>query len=177
MSKGKDWKTPLGYYERAISELTKTRQELREELQRVRTQIVDFQQHLSSLQAELSTTRERLALAEHKLQELPAEITQKESLRLEQGNWEGIAKKTPNWSLLEGEGERCYRTYILFSESFSRPPQVIVSLSYFDIINTANSRLSVKVSSIDLRGFSFEIYTYSDTKVWGVGVNWFAYGF
>lgn len=51
-----DWKTPLGYYERAIAELKKAREEFQTELQIVRA----LQSSHANLKAELETTKEEL---------------------------------------------------------------------------------------------------------------------
>lgn len=133
----------------------------------------------------LRLTGERLAIAEkntddaHKeIGSLKAEIKEKsQTLKIEHGVWEGTAKDTPGWSILAGEGERIFRTYIRFSEVFLAPPNVVAALSYFDIIKVANSRLNVKVVDVDNNGFYLDLYTYWDSKVWAVGVNWVAYGY
>lgn len=69
-----NWKTPLGYYERAIAELTKTRSEIQAELQnlkKMQTDLVELQNlkaefqssqiELQAIKAELQTTKECLA--------------------------------------------------------------------------------------------------------------------
>lgn len=74
---GADWKTPLGYYEKAIEELRRTREEIRTELQNLKeTQIsqieiqnlkADFQssqKELQDLKAELQTTKDSLAITQ-----------------------------------------------------------------------------------------------------------------
>lgn len=133
----------------------------------------------------LRLTGERLAIAEKKaddaqkeIDSLKAEIKEKsQTLRIEQGVWEGTAENTPGWSILEGEGRRVVRIYITFSENFLEPPKVVVGISYFDIIRKANSRLKVKVAEIDKKGFYLQLETYWNTQIWAAGVNWIAYGY
>lgn len=55
-----DWKTPLGYYERAIAELRRAHGEIQAELQNLK-QNQTSQVELQNLKAELQTTKEHLA--------------------------------------------------------------------------------------------------------------------
>ncbi|MFB2971482.1 H-type lectin domain-containing protein [Aerosakkonema sp. BLCC-F183] len=219
-----DWKTPLGVYERAIRELTKTRQEMQAELESIKamqaSQIENFKEEIEryqietqTLKAELGVTKERLntvqKIADESLSskealnevirltkervlnvEKSAEDVKREidilklepkqqinNLRIEHGVWEGTAQNTPGWSILDGDGSRVFRSYIRFEQGFSQPPQVVVGISYFDIIRKANSRLNVKVAEIDKNGFYFHLQTYLNTQIWAAGVNWLAYGY
>jgi cysteinyl-tRNA synthetase len=56
MTKAGDWKTPLGYCERAIAELRKAREEFQAELQNLR----ELQVSQETLKAELKDTKEQL---------------------------------------------------------------------------------------------------------------------
>ena len=51
-----DWKTPLGYYERAIAELKKAREEIQAELQTVR----ELQSSHATLKADLKAAQTEL---------------------------------------------------------------------------------------------------------------------
>ncbi|MGA9380592.1 MAG: H-type lectin domain-containing protein [Phormidium sp.] len=212
-SNSEDWKTPLGVYERAIREITKSREEIQGQLAKMHLAFDSSQTEVKALKAELETTKnnlanvqkianealtskevvkellrltgERLAIAEKntdnavkEIASLKAENKEKSQiLRIEHGVWEGTEKDTPGWSILKGEGERVFRSYIRFSQGFIAPPNVVAALSYFDIIKVANSRLNVKVGEVDNNGFYFDLYTYWDTKVWAAGVSWIAYGY
>ncbi|BAY08709.1 GUN4 domain-containing protein [Calothrix sp. NIES-2098] len=67
-----DWKTPLGYYERAIEELRRTKEELQDELETIKasnvqaleSSIKSFQTEIHSLKSELQLTKEKLESAE-----------------------------------------------------------------------------------------------------------------
>lgn len=138
-----------------------------------------------NLKEEIRVTKERLAIAEKtaesnqkEIDSLKAEIrNQSQTLRVEHGVWEGTAKDTPGWSILEGKGERTFRTYIRFYQGFSAAPKIVVGLSYFDIIRKANSRLNAKVAEVDPNGFYLDLYTCLDSQIWAAGVNWVAYGY
>ena len=82
-----NWKTPLGYYEKAIEELRRTREELQDmkvnnNLHNIESTIASFQTEIKELKSELQTMQERLANTEEtaiKAQMTLAE-TQKASL-------------------------------------------------------------------------------------------------
>lgn len=228
-SNSDNWKTPLGVYERAIREITKAREDIEVELQKLKTlqsselktlkaefelykpnhyqeQIENLKNELQItkdrlgtvqkiaddvlaskevLKEEIHFTKERLAIAEKtaentqkQIDSFKAEIkNQNQALRIEHGVWEGTAGDTPGWSILEGKGERTFRTYIRFYQGFLAAPNVIVGLSYFDIIRKANSRLNAKVAEVDPNGFYLDLYTCLNSQIWAAGVNWVAYGY
>lgn len=116
--------------------------------------------------------------AQREIDNLKSEPKQQiNNLRIEHGVWEGTARNTPGWSILDGDGRRVFRSYIRFEQSFTEPPQVVVGISYFDTIRKSNSRLKVKVAEIDNNGFYFQLQTYLNTQIWAAGVNWLAYGY
>ncbi len=67
-----NWKTPLGYYERAIEDLRRTREELQEEFQNFKTTYIEnlesnlrnCQTEINTLKSELQITQERLVITE-----------------------------------------------------------------------------------------------------------------
>ena len=61
-----DWKTPLGYYERAIEELKSTREELQTELEAVR----ELKASHETLKAELEATKAELQDTKQRLEKL-----------------------------------------------------------------------------------------------------------
>lgn len=68
MTKANDWKTPLGYYERAIVELTRTREEVQSDLQSFQQTIKDLQSSQVNLQLELESTKTELQATQVELQ-------------------------------------------------------------------------------------------------------------
>lgn len=74
MTKASDWKTPLGYYERAIAELTRTREEVQAELQNLQQIIKELQSSQTSLQLELETTQAELQASQRELQNTQVEL-------------------------------------------------------------------------------------------------------
>lgn len=58
---------------------------------------------------------------------------------------------------------------------FSNPPEVLVMLNMLDTEQAINTRLSVYSTNITVNGFDVGIQTWDDSKVFGVGITWFAY--
>jgi predicted nuclease with TOPRIM domain len=169
-----DNKTPLEYYERAIFELTNTREQLQTELE-----------SLKQLKDELKSTKDELAKTQaefqEKIQVTNAEIQkQKEKLyRIESGIFEVSVNKTKGWkgTLTDAKGDnRCIRQYIEFEKAFNNPPKVVVGISYANVSREATHRLKVKAADIDCKGFFLEIHTWGNTEVLGCDVNWLVYG-
>jgi len=84
-------------------------------------------------------------------------------------------KDDPQWTLLEGTGERTYKKHINFKKSFGKPPNVVLGITFTDFINDSNHRIMVKPKNITVDGFTIEIRTWSTTHIYGAGVDWLAY--
>lgn len=85
----------------------------------------------------------------------------------------------PDWCLLEvGEGSqsRIFERYIRFGKRFNKKPLVHVSLAGFDIDNDDNARLSIRATNISVEGFSVQMITWLNTRMWSVEVSWIAFG-
>ncbi len=187
-----NWKTPLGYYERAIAELSKAREEFQMELQTVQASQEELKKQLQATKEQLETTQKtanefqaRVATAEKAANDAQSELQSlKENLqpiRLESGVFSGNVKITPGWSgvlCCDRKGsDRFVRKYIRFSQPFSTSPNIVLGLSYVDIYQGANHRIKVIATDVDPNGFFLEIHTWRDTQVWGADVHWLAYGY
>lgn len=81
MIKANDWKTPLGYYERAIAELRKAREEIQTDLQNLKAtqafqvEVQTIKTELRALKAELQTTKECFASTQQPTFELHDRVT------------------------------------------------------------------------------------------------------
>lgn len=75
-----------------------------------------------------------------------------------------------------GKGPRELRRVIEFSESFSRPPLVQVSLSMLDIDQTTNHRVDITAELVAEEGFVIVFRTWGDTKIARVRADWTAFG-
>lgn len=79
----------------------------------------------------------------------------------------------PMW---RGEGPRQSRAKVLFSQPYSTPPHVQVSISMWDISNNTNIRADVKAEDITETGFDIVFRTWVDTQVARVRVAWTSIG-
>ncbi len=75
-----------------------------------------------------------------------------------------------------GQGPRMARTAVAFSNTFSAPPHVQVSISMWDISNNTNSRVDVQADDITTSGFNIVFRTWNDTQVARIRVAWTAIG-
>lgn len=75
-----------------------------------------------------------------------------------------------------GTGPRERRAAISFSESFRWPPAVQLSLSLYDVSNSATTRADVKAENVSETGFDMVFRTWGDTKVARVRISWIAIG-
>lgn len=75
-----------------------------------------------------------------------------------------------------GEGPRQSRAEVVFSQPYTKPPHVQVSISMWDISNNTNIRADVQAEDITEAGFSIVFRTWSDTQVARVRVAWTSFG-
>ena len=87
-----------------------------------------------------------------------------------------IDTNNPEWKLAEGSGQRIFKSRITFSRPFKTPPDLQVSLTIFDIANSANARLVVSAADATTTGFDLVFSTFADSKIFGAGAAWTAYG-
>lgn len=71
---------------------------------------------------------------------------------------------------------RGVRGRIEFSREFSSKPEVIINLSRLDIDQQWNTRIRVLPTKVDKSGFSYDLFTWGDTKIYEAVGTWIAYG-
>lgn len=79
----------------------------------------------------------------------------------------------PMWT---GEGPRIARKDVMFSEPFRNVPQVMVTLSMFDMDQASNQRADIAAEDITPEGFAVAFRTWGDTRVARVRADWLAIG-
>lgn len=79
----------------------------------------------------------------------------------------------PMWT---GEGPREARKAVEFSESFTEPPTVHLSMGMFDTDGQSNQRADLKAEEITPTGFDVVFRTWGDSRVARVRVDWLAIG-
>lgn len=85
----------------------------------------------------------------------------------------------PDWTLMDVVSEshdRVFERFIRFDQRYSSKPIVHVSLAGFDIDNSRNARLSLNATNITNEGFSLQIRTWLNTRMWSVEVTWLSIG-
>ena len=75
-----------------------------------------------------------------------------------------------------GEGPREMRKVVTFSEAFSEPPVVQVSLSMWDIDQKHNPRMDISAAAVTETGCEIVFKTWGDTRVARVRADWLAIG-
>ena len=86
----------------------------------------------------------------------------------------------PGWALLEPMAEasniRSCTGRVDFERSFVAAPVVQIGVTGFDIHNGDNARLQVGLLSVDHKGFTVELRTWWNSRLWSVNLNWIAIG-
>jgi hypothetical protein len=82
--------------------------------------------------------------------------------------------QSDTWTLHEDGEDRKFTTVQQFSTPFIRPPTVVVSISEVD---APAGPLRVRVAAADITntGFTVEITTWADSKLYGAVASWIAY--
>jgi hypothetical protein len=88
---------------------------------------------------------------------------------------------TTGWNLAEPASEsteeaRVFNFVVHFANPFAAPPVVHLGLTGFDIDHCDSSRLSVRAVEITATGFTAQIATWRDTRVYSVEFSWLAMG-
>ncbi|MBQ1202922.1 MAG: H-type lectin domain-containing protein [Loktanella sp.] len=79
-------------------------------------------------------------------------------------------------TMWRGKGPRQSRADVAFSQPYTTPPHVQVSISMWDISNKSNIRADVQAENITTTGFEIVFRTWSDTQVARCRVAWTAFG-
>lgn len=75
-----------------------------------------------------------------------------------------------------GEGPRSAQRDVTFSEPYRDPPQVMVSLSMFDMDQASNQRADLTAEDVTEIGFTLVFRTWGDTRVARVRADWMSIG-
>jgi len=75
-----------------------------------------------------------------------------------------------------GDGMRKLRKVVRFSEAFTTPPTVQVSLSMWDLDQQTSPRADVSATKVSETEFTILFQTWGDTRVARVRADWLAIG-
>jgi hypothetical protein len=92
-----------------------------------------------------------------------------------------IGALTEGWNLAEPPSEeseeaRVFLFPVYFASHFASAPVVQLALTGFDIDQRDSSRLNVRAVDVTPAGFTAEISTWRDTRVYSVSLGWLALG-
>jgi hypothetical protein len=90
------------------------------------------------------------------------------------GSW-SFTKALPAYSLDQNNGERSMTIKIDFKKSFSKIPEVILSVTQIDADRLTNIRYKVDAISVSRDGFTLKANTWADSKIFSISGSWLAY--
>ena len=90
------------------------------------------------------------------------------------GNW-GASSETRSYTLNQNTGDRTITIEINFLKPFKVKPNVVVGISSIDVDKSTAVKYSVKAISISRDGFTVEMKTWGDTKIYSVTGFWVAH--
>jgi hypothetical protein len=90
------------------------------------------------------------------------------------GAWGGNSE-TKYYTLHENSGERVFTVEVPFLKPFENKPDVVVGVSAIDADPNTNLRFSVKTKSISRDGFTVEVKTWGDSKIFSISGFWVAH--
>jgi hypothetical protein len=85
-----------------------------------------------------------------------------------------VSESTPNYSLAAGTGDRMVGVDVKFDKPFTSKPQIILGVTSVDGEKDANLRYDVKADAVTRDGFTIQIRTWADTKIFMLGGSWLA---
>jgi len=91
------------------------------------------------------------------------------------GTWKANSTSTPSFTLHENEGERSVVISVPFLRPFENTPEVILSVNKLDAEALTNVRYSVKALTVTRDGFTIQIVTWAETKLYGISGYWLAH--
>ena len=90
------------------------------------------------------------------------------------GGW-GANSETKSYTLASNSGERTFTVEVNFLKPFENKPDVVVGVNGLDVDKNTSVKYSVKPISVSRDGFTIELKTWSDTKIYSIGGFWVAH--
>ena len=91
------------------------------------------------------------------------------------GTWDATSTGTPNYTLHENQGQRSVIISVPFLEPFDTKPDVILTVNHMDAESKTNVRYTVKAVTITRDGFTIQLSTWENTKIYGMNGYWLAH--
>jgi hypothetical protein len=83
-------------------------------------------------------------------------------------------KKLADYTLDKESGDRVVQMEVTFAKPFDVKPEVLVSVNYLDADKDLNLRFELKTLSVSRDGFTVQVKTWGDTKIFAIGGGWMA---
>jgi outer membrane protein OmpA-like peptidoglycan-associated protein len=80
----------------------------------------------------------------------------------------------PGYTLDKNEGDRVVQMEVKFPKPFDVKPEVIVTVNTYDGDRGSNFRYETKTISVSRDGFTIQVKTWSNTKIFSIGGAWLA---
>lgn len=90
------------------------------------------------------------------------------------GTW-GASTDTKSYTLSSNTGDRTITIQVNFLKPFENKPDVVVGVSSIDVDNNTAVKYAVKPISVSRDGFTVEVKTWGDTKIYSITGFWVAH--
>lgn len=90
------------------------------------------------------------------------------------GTW-GASTDSKSYTLNSNTGDRTITIQVNFLKPFENKPDVIVGVSSIDVDNNTAVKYAVKPISVSRDGFTVEVKTWGDTKIYSITGFWVAH--
>ena len=90
------------------------------------------------------------------------------------GTW-GASTDTKAYTLNANSGDRTVTIQVNFLKPFENKPDVVVGISSIDVDKSTAVKYAVKPISVSRDGFTVEVKTWGDTKIYSVTGFWVAH--
>lgn len=90
------------------------------------------------------------------------------------GTW-GASSDTKSYTLHQNTGDRTFTIQVNFLKPFENKPDVVCGVSSIDVDKNAAVRYAVKPISVSRDGFTVEVKTWGDTKIYSITGFWVAH--
>jgi hypothetical protein len=84
------------------------------------------------------------------------------------------SEATPNYTLAAGSGDRMMGIDVKFDKPFASKPQVVLGVTAMDGAKEANIRYEVTTDAVTRDGFTIQLKTWGDTKIFMLSGSWLA---
>ena len=91
------------------------------------------------------------------------------------GTWEATSTGTPNYTLHENQGARSVIISVPFLKPFDTKPDVILTVNHMDAESKTNVRYTVTAVTVTRDGFTIQLSTWENTKIYGMNGYWLAH--